>query len=66
MTRPNPTPRQQLCAEKDEGNRQAALAASMFKKAEIGAILARLQPLGDEHFNASPDAIGRGTSARFR
>jgi hypothetical protein len=34
-----------------------ALAASVQKKAEIDAMLARLQTLSDEHFNYSPDEI---------
>ena len=34
-----------------------ALAAFMARKAEIDAMLARLQGLSDDHFNASPDEI---------
>ncbi len=37
-----------------------ALAAFMARKAEIDAMLARLQGLSDEHFNASPDDINWG------
>jgi hypothetical protein len=34
-----------------------ALAAFVSKKAEIDAMLARLQALSDDHFGYSPDAI---------
>ena len=34
-----------------------ALAAFMARKAEIDTMLARLQALSDEHFEASPDDI---------
>jgi len=34
-----------------------ALAAFVQRKAEIDAMLARLQALSDEHFNYSPDRI---------
>ena len=34
-----------------------ALAAFVQKKAEIDAMLARLQSLSDDHFNCSPDEI---------
>ena len=34
-----------------------ALAAFVQKKAEIDAMLTRLQALSDEHFNYSPDEI---------
>jgi hypothetical protein len=36
---------------------EEALAAFVQKKAEIDAMLARLQSLSDEHFNYSPDEI---------
>ena len=37
-----------------------ALAAFVQKKAEIDAMLARLQGLSDDHFNYSPDGrVGR-------
>jgi hypothetical protein len=36
---------------------QDALAAFVQKKAEIDAMLARLQSLSDDHFNYSPDEI---------
>jgi hypothetical protein len=37
-----------------------ALAGFVQKKAEIDAMLARLQTLSDEHFNYSPDEITWG------
>jgi len=37
-----------------------ALAAFMTRKAEIDSMLARLQALSDEHFEASPDEIHWG------
>ena len=37
-----------------------ALEAFMARKAEIDAQLVRLQALGDEHFNLSPDSIHWG------
>jgi len=37
-----------------------ALAAFMTRKAEIDTMLARLQALSDEHFEASPDDIHWG------
>jgi hypothetical protein len=36
---------------------QDALAAFVQKKAEIDAMLARLQALSDDHFNHSPDEV---------
>jgi hypothetical protein len=36
---------------------QDALAAFVSKKAEIDAMLARLQALSDDHFNYSPDEV---------
>ena len=59
MTRLNPatTPRHQLRAEKARRNREAALAAFIGKKAEIDEMLARLQALSADHFNAHPDEI---------
>ncbi len=62
MTRLNPqtTPRHQLRAEKARRNKEAALNAFMEKKAAIDAMLARLQGLSDEHFNAHPDEINWG------
>ena len=35
-----------------------ALAAFVQRKAEIDAMLSRLQALSDDHFNYSPDEIG--------
>ena len=66
------TDRQQLRAEKarrNQGetgsatgsrNRSNALAAFIEKKAEIDAMLARLQSLSDDHFNAHPNEINWG------
>ena len=73
-TRLNPitTPRHVLRAEKarrNKGetgsatgsrNRSNALAAFIGKKAEIDEMLARLQTLSDDHFNAHPDEINWG------
>jgi hypothetical protein len=39
---------------------QDALAAFVSKKAEIDAMLTRLQALSDDHFNYSPDEIDWG------
>ena len=63
MTRLNPqtTPRHQLRAEKARRNKEAALAAFMTKKAEIDAMLSRLQALSDDHFNCHPDEVGWAT-----
>jgi len=41
-------------------NNDKALAAFMTRKAEIDTILARLQALSDEHFEANPDDIHWG------
>jgi hypothetical protein len=41
-------------------SREEALAAFVSKKAEIDAMLTRLQALSDDHFNYSPDAITGG------
>jgi hypothetical protein len=74
MTRLNPitTPRHQPRAEKarrNKGetgsatgsrNRSNALKAFIGRKAEIDAMLARLQGLSDDHFNAHPDEINWG------
>jgi hypothetical protein len=59
-TRLNPiaTPHFDLRAEKARRNRQAALAAFTARKAEIDAMLARLQALSDDHFNCHPDEVG--------
>jgi hypothetical protein len=45
----------QLAKSKEE-----ALAAFVSKKAEIDAMLTRLQALSDDHFNYSPDEITWG------
>jgi hypothetical protein len=62
MTRLNPqtTPRHQLRAEKARRNKEAALNSFMQKMAAIDAMLARLQGLSDDHFNAHPDEINWG------
>jgi len=62
MTRLNPitTPRHQLRAEKAARNRDAALNAFIARKTEIDTMLARLQGLSDDHFNAHPDEINWG------
>jgi len=62
MTRLNPqtTPRHQLRADKARRNKEAALNAFMEKKVVIDAMLARLQELSDDHFNAHPDEISWG------
>ena len=59
MTRLNPltTARHQLRAERARRNKEAALNAFIGKKAEIDEMLARLQALSDDHFNAHPDEI---------
>ena len=54
------TDRHQLRAEKARRNQEAALAAFIGKKAEIDAMLARLQRLSDDHFDAQPDEIKWG------
>jgi hypothetical protein len=38
-------------------SKEQALAAFVSKKAEIDAMLTRLQVLSDDHFNYSPDDI---------
>jgi hypothetical protein len=38
-------------------SKEEALAAFVSKKAEIDAMLTRLQALSDDHFNYSPDEI---------
>ena len=62
MTRLNSTttPRHELRVEKARRNKEAALAAFTARKAEIDAMLARLQVLSDDHFNAHPDEINWG------
>ena len=69
---PQTTPRHELRAEKarrNKGepgsatgsrNRANALAAFIGKKAEIDEMLARLQALSDDHFNAHPDEVNWG------
>ena len=57
---PQTTPRHQLRTEKARRNHEAALAAFIEKKAEIDAMLARLQGLSAEHFNTHPDEVHWG------
>lgn len=54
------TDRHQLRAEKARRNQEVALAAFIEKKAEIDTMLARLQRLSDDHFDALPDEINWG------
>ena len=54
---PQTTPRHQLRAEQARRNREAALNAFIGRKAEIDEMLARLQALSDDHFNAHPDEV---------
>ena len=48
----NPRSQKQIAKSKEE-----ALAAFVSKKAEIDAMLTRLQALSDDHFGHSPDEI---------
>ena len=41
-------------------SREQALAAFVSRKAEVDAMLTRLQALSDDHFNYSPDEIDWG------
>jgi hypothetical protein len=41
-------------------SKQQALAAFVQRKAEIDAMLSRLQALSDDHFNYSPEEIDWG------
>jgi len=41
----------------DEKSREQALAAFVSKKAEIDAMLTRLQALSDDHFGYAPDDV---------
>ena len=61
-TRLNPitTPRFEARAEKARRNKEAALNAFIGKKAEIDAMLARLQALSDDHFETHPDEVNWG------
>jgi hypothetical protein len=43
-----------------EQDNTKALDAFMSKKAEIDAMLARLQALSDDHFNFDPEAVNWG------
>ncbi|MSU90509.1 hypothetical protein GE300_12925 [Rhodobacteraceae bacterium 2CG4] len=57
---PITTPRFEARAEKARRNRDAALNAFIGRKAEIDEMLARLQVLSDDHFNAHPEEINWG------
>ena len=41
-------------------NQDAALQKFLTKKGEIDTMLARLQALSDDHFNAAPDEVNWG------
>ena len=41
-------------------NQDAALQKFLAKKGEIDTLLARLQALSDDHFNAHPDEVNWG------
>jgi hypothetical protein len=41
-------------------NQDAALQKFLAKKGEIDTMLARLQALSDDHFNAAPDEVNWG------
>jgi hypothetical protein len=58
---PLTTPRHELRAEKARRNKEAALTAFIAKKAEIDAMLARLQALSDDHFDCHPDEVNWAT-----
>ena len=61
MTRPNPiATRLELRAKTARQGRHAALGAFVARKAEIDAMLARLQALSDDHFDTHPDEVGWG------
>jgi hypothetical protein len=51
----SPRTRNQMTQSKEQ-----ALAAFVSKKAEIDAMLTRLQALSDDHFNYNPDEITWG------
>jgi hypothetical protein len=42
-------------------NQDAALQKFLAKKVEIDTMLARLQALSDDHFNAAPDEVNWGS-----
>jgi hypothetical protein len=54
-TKMSPKLQSQVAKSKEE-----ALAAFISRKAEIDAMLTRLQALSDDHFNYSPDEISWG------
>jgi hypothetical protein len=57
MRNPKMSPRMQNQIAK---SKEQALAAFVSRKAEIDAMLTRLQALSDDHFNYSPDDIDWG------
>jgi hypothetical protein len=57
MRSPKMSPRMQNQMSK---SREEALAAFVSRKAEIDAMLTRIQALSDDHFNYSPDEIDWG------
>jgi hypothetical protein len=57
MWSPKMSPRTQKQIAK---SKEQALAAFVSKKAEIDAMLTRLQALSDDHFNYNPDEIDWG------
>ena len=65
MTRLNPstTPRHQLRAEKAARNREAMLSAFTARKAEIDAMLARLQGAERRALQRAPDEVTGAMSA---
>jgi len=54
-TKMSPKTRNQIAKSRED-----ALAAFVSKKAEIDAMLTRLQALSDDHFNYSPDEVDWG------
>jgi hypothetical protein len=55
---PMRSPKMSLMMQKQIAkSREEALTAFVSKKAEIDAMLTRLQALSDDHFNCSPDEI---------
>jgi hypothetical protein len=54
-TKMSPRLQNQIAKSKEE-----ALAAFVSKKAEIDAMLTRLQALSDDHFNYSPEEVDWG------
>ena len=57
---PSNTSRSQPGAGRARRSREEALDAFIGRKAEVDAMLSRLQALSDDHFNAHPDEIDWG------